>query len=81
MHNLYNIRYAFRIELEQKIESEVKIKFPNSHDLRTNHKQPKTNLEGHIWSFSLKLTFSFPAGLECTGRKGLNFVRNPKFAL
>ena len=27
MHNLYNIRYAFRIELEQKIESEVKIKF------------------------------------------------------
>ena len=41
MHNLYNIRYAFRIERRQKIKSEVKIEF-EIHTTKTKSRTAKT---------------------------------------
>lgn len=74
-HNFYNIQYAFWIatDTENQITSENLIW--NSHDLRTNLEQ-KTNLEEHICSFALKLTFriSLASRFRRYGNKSSNIV-------
>lgn len=70
MHNLYNIRYAFRIERRQKIKSEVKIEF-EIHTTKTKSRTAKTkSWRKHLVIFTqTDSNFLFSVGLEGTGAR------------
>ena len=66
MHNLYNIRYAFRIERRQKIKSEVKIEF-EIHTAKTKSRTAKSKPWRKHLVIVAQIDFLFPVGLEGTG--------------